>query len=236
MKVTVYALPTLVPPATPGPAVVIDVLRATSVMITALAHGARAVRPVAEIEEARALAATFPPGTALCGGERRALPIPGFPLGNSPLEYTPEKVAGKTVILTTTNGTQALAALRHVEPLFIGAFLNAGAVARTLAHLGQDAILVCSGTRGRFSLDDASCAGRIVAHLKALVPDLVLDDLAYAALLLFETHRTNLRELISHAGHYQYLLSLGLEPDIAYCLQEDIFDLVPSASEGQIKG
>ncbi|MDK2784441.1 MAG: 2-phosphosulfolactate phosphatase [Bacillota bacterium] len=234
MKVTVYALPALVPAGTPGPAVVIDVLRATSVMVTALAHGARSVRPVAEIEEAKALAAAFPPGTALCGGERRALPIPGFALGNSPLEYTPEKVAGKTIILTTTNGTRALAALRQVEPLFIGAFLNARAVARTLAQLGRDAVLVCSGTRGRFSLDDVACAGLIVAHLKALVPGLELDDLAYASLVLYETHRSNLRELIAHAGHYQYLISIGLEPDIAYCLKQDIFDLVPRAVAGEV--
>ncbi|HHY92361.1 MAG TPA: 2-phosphosulfolactate phosphatase [Firmicutes bacterium] len=234
MKVSVHALPTLVPLATCGPAVVIDVLRATSVMITALASGARAVRPVAEIEEARALSATLPPGTALCGGERRALPIPGFPLGNSPLEYTSEKVAGKTIILTTTNGTRALAALRHVEPLFIGAFLNAGAVAHTLAELGQDCQVVCSGTRGRFSLDDVACAGLIVARLQAEVPDLTLDDLAYAALFLYQAHQDDLRGLIRHADHYQYLLSIGLEPDIAYCLQQDVFSLVPRVVAGEV--
>lgn len=234
MRLSVYPLPALVPAGTAGPAVVIDVLRATSVMVTALAHGARAIQAVAEVHEAREAAAQYPAGTVLLGGERRALPIPGFDLSNSPREYTPEKVAGKTLILTTTNGTRALASLQGVEPLFIGAVLNAGAVARTLAHLGRDALLVCSGTRGRFSLDDVACAGLIAARLKALVPALGLDDLAYAALSLYENHCRGLKELVAHAVHYRYLVELGLERDIDFCLKEDLFTIVPEVQNGLV--
>ena len=227
MKLCVYALPALVPPNSRGPAVVIDVLRATSVMVTALAHGAAAICPVEEIEAARSLAASYPAGSVLLGGERQALLIPGFDLGNSPREYTPDKVAGKHIILTTTNGTRALASLAGIEPLFIGAFLNAGAVAHTLAGLGQDAMLVCAGTRGHFTLDDITCAGLIAARLSKLVPDLKLDDLAYTARFLYQSHAQDIKGLISHAQHYCYLQSIGLEADIDYCLQVDVLDLVP---------
>lgn len=234
MKLSVYALPALVPPNSRGPAVVIDVLRATSVMVTALANGAAAITAVEEIETARTLAAAYPADGVLLGGERQARPIPGFDLGNSPLEYSREKVADKHIVLTTTNGTRALTSLAGIEPLFIGAFLNAGAVARTLADLNQDTILVCAGTRGRFTLDDVACAGMIAACLSELVPCLELDDLAYAAFFLYRQHRHNLKELISHARHFSYLQSIGLEADIDYCLQPDVLDMVPHVSKGTV--
>ncbi|NLG86738.1 MAG: 2-phosphosulfolactate phosphatase [Firmicutes bacterium] len=234
MKLSVYALPTLVPPGSQGPAVVIDVLRATSVMVTALAHGAAAITAVEEIEDARSLAASYPTDSVLLGGERQALPIPGFDLSNSPREYTPEKVKDKHIILTTTNGTRALASLAGIEPLFIGAFLNASAVAKTLAALGQDAMLVCAGTRGRFTLDDISCAGLIAAQLSRLIPNLELDDLAYTAYFLYQSHAQNIKHLVSHAQHFSYLQSIGLEADINYCLQVDALDLVPKVQEGTV--
>ncbi|NLY49868.1 MAG: 2-phosphosulfolactate phosphatase [Firmicutes bacterium] len=235
MRVCVYPLPNLVPRDLTGPAVVIDVLRATSVMVTALANGAHSIRTVAEVESARSLADSYPPGTVLLGGERRALPIPGFDFGNSPLEYTKNTVQGKTIILTTTNGTRALETLKGVRPLFIGAFLNGSAVAKALASLGQDATLVCSGTRGHFSLDDAACAGMVSARLQELVPGLELDDMAYTVLSLYQQHQKNLRELIHHAAHCQYLTSIGLEKDITYCLQEDLFALVPQLVNEEVK-
>ena len=234
MKLSVYALPTLVPPGSQGPAVVIDVLRATSVMVTALANGAAAITAVEEVEDARSLAASYPTGSVLLGGERQALPIPGFDLGNSPREYTTEKVSGKHIVLTTTNGTRALASLAKVEPLFIGAFLNAGTVARTLAGLGQDAMLVCAGTRGRFTLDDITCAGLIAARLSEVVPNLKLDDLAYSARFLYQSHAQDIKSLISHAQHYSYLQSIGLEDDIDYCLQVNMLDVVPQVIDGKV--
>lgn len=235
MKLSVYALPTLVPPNSQGPAVVIDVLRATSVMVTALANEAAAITAVEEIEAARTLAAGYPASDVLLGGERRARPIPGFDFGNSPREYTADKVADKHIILTTTNGTRALASLAKVEPLFIGAFLNARAVAETLARLGQDTMLVCAGTNGRFTLDDIACAGMITAYLSELVPDLDLDDLAYSAHFLYRNHAQNIKGLISHAQHYSYLQSIGLEADIDYCLQVDTVDLVPKVENGTVR-
>lgn len=227
MKLNVYALPSLVPIEAKGPGVVIDVLRATSVIVTALANGARSVNAVAEVDTARSLQRNNPAGSVILGGERNALPIAGFDLGNSPLQYTKDIVMGKKIILTTTNGTKALAAMSHVKPLYIGSFLNGLAIAKALANLRQDAILICSGTRNQYTLDDLACAGHIAFHLSKLVPYLVLDDLAFSARFLYQEHRNNLKTLISHASHFSYLQSLGLEADIDYSLQVDVIDIVP---------
>ena len=117
-----------------GVAVVIDVLRATSTIVHALAAGAQAIVPCCEVEEARRIAATFPPGKALLGGERRGVMIPGFDLGNSPGDYTAEVVGGRKVVFTTTNGTGALLCAREARRVLTGALSNLGAVVELLAE------------------------------------------------------------------------------------------------------
>ena len=165
----VYALPGLVEPVelAGGTVVVIDVLRSTTSIVHALEAGAREVIPCEEIGEARQIAARFPPGEAVLGGERRGVKIDGFDLGNSPEDYSPRNVAGKTVILTTTNGTWAMARAASAEKILIGAFVNASAVCARL--LAEPRIhLLCSGTDGQYSEDDILLAGMLAERLQRL--------------------------------------------------------------------
>jgi 2-phosphosulfolactate phosphatase len=162
----VYALPTLATPAelTGGTAVVIDVLRASTSIVYALEAGAKEIIPCQEVDEARQKAAQFPAGEVLLVGERAGLPIDGFDLSNSPSECTPQLVAGKTIVLTTTNGTRAVLAARHARRVLIGAFVNATAVYEQL--LMEDQVhLICSGTDGQYGEDDVLLAGLLVERL-----------------------------------------------------------------------
>jgi 2-phosphosulfolactate phosphatase len=168
-QVFVHLLPTLIPPGDlTGVAVVVDVLRATTVMIHALAAGCKAVIPCAEIAEAEAVAAGLPPGTALLAGERQGLPIAGFDLGNSPGEFTPKVCRDKTLVMTTTNGTRAILACLEAERVYIACFANLRATIEELAvqFLKKDHArsvhIVCAGTEGHVSLEDSLLAGALV--------------------------------------------------------------------------
>jgi 2-phosphosulfolactate phosphatase len=172
-KVFVHLLPTLIPPGSlkGGVAVVVDVLRATTVMVHALDNGCEAVIPCAEIEEAQAVAAGLPPGTAILGGERGGLPIPGFDLGNSPGDYTREVCEGKTLVMTTTNGTRAILACLDAERVYIASFANLKATSDELMvqflkkDHGHAIHIVCAGTEGFISLEDSLLAGAITRNL-----------------------------------------------------------------------
>ncbi len=161
--ISVHLLPALIPPGAleGGIAVVVDVLRATTVMVQALANGCEAIIPCLEVEEARAIAASLPPGKAILGGEREGLPIEGFDFGNSPRSYTRDVCEGKTLVMTTTNGTKAIHASLGADRVFIAAFTNAAA---TFLHdVGVHPLhVICSGTDGKISLEDSLLAGYIV--------------------------------------------------------------------------
>ncbi|MBX6311335.1 MAG: 2-phosphosulfolactate phosphatase [Isosphaeraceae bacterium] len=164
---SVHLLPSLIPPGAlrGGVAVVIDVLRASTLMIQALDAGCEAILPCLEIEEAQRLAADLPPGRALLAGERQGLPIPGFDLGNSPGQCTPEVCRGKTLVMTTTNGTRAVLACREAARVLIAGFVNLAATARALRADGRPVHLVCAGTDGRISLEDHLGAGALAVAL-----------------------------------------------------------------------
>jgi 2-phosphosulfolactate phosphatase len=161
-----HFLPQLVAPEAlaGGTVVVIDVLRATSTITYALAAGARRVVPCGEIDEARRIAAGLPEGGTLLGGERGGLAIEGFDLGNSPCEYTLQRVAGRTIVFTTTNGTRAMLHCRQAERVLLGAFVNLGAVVERLRSADR-VHLLCAGTEGEISLEDVLAAGAIVNRL-----------------------------------------------------------------------
>ena len=162
----VYGLPDLVEPeALAGDTVVvIDVLRASTTIIHALEAGAEQVIPCLEVEQARQLARQLPEG-ALLGGERGGRPIDGFDLGNSPEDYVPHVVAGKTVVFTTTNGTRAMNRATRAELVLVGAFVNATAIYQRL--IGRERIhLICSGTDGEIGSDDVLLAGLLVERLQ----------------------------------------------------------------------
>jgi len=212
--------------------IVIDVLRATSVITTALNNGAKKVIPVVTMEEAFQLKKNLQ-HNAILGGERKAIKPLGFDMGNSPLEYNRERVYGKTVILTTSNGTLAIKSCQKAKYIFIGCFLNARAVAREAVSRSQvldenaDVVLLCAGTLGKFSLDDIVCAGLICDYICKFYQESELSDLAIAARILYQNKADNIGSLISMAKHYKVLKELGFEEDIDYCLQQDIFDIVP---------
>jgi 2-phosphosulfolactate phosphatase len=176
--VFVHLLPDLIPPGSlrGGVAVVLDVLRATTMMVHALSAGCTSVVPCGEIDEARRRAAEFPPGEALLAGERQGLPIDGFDLGNSPRSCTPDVCRGKTLVMTTTNGTRAILASLEAERVLIGAFPNFAATAQLL-HADERRIhVVCAGTDRLISYEDSLLAGAFARHFKDMGGTLMNDE------------------------------------------------------------
>lgn len=200
-------------------AVIIDTLRATSVMLTALRHGARAILPVAEVEDALQFRRTLEQ-VLLCG-ERGGEIIPGFDMGNSPFEYTKEAVEGQTLVMTTTNGTRAVLATQGASVRMIGAMINAPAVAQVLSERGGDVTIVCAGTAGLFTREDALTAGAIL-HDLSQCRRVELDDLGQVCVELYEqavARPGGLAADLLHCTHAQRLKGLGFERDIEYCMQ-----------------
>ncbi len=215
--------------------IVVDVLRATSVMVTAVEHGVRFIIPVSEVEEAVDMARQLGNQRVLLCGERQAKPIPEFHLSNSPLEYTPEMVADRVMVMTTTNGTRAILRAKDARVLLLGSFLNASAVAHVARENGENIAIVCAGTNGKFSLDDILCSGAIISRLLELDGNQYLDDLARTALTLYESYKDDLRAALAGCAHVERLRSLGMEDDIRFCLQEDVMDAVPCYVDGVIR-
>ncbi len=238
----VYALPKLVEPAElqGGTAVVIDVLRSTTTIIHALAAGAREVIPCTEVEQARTIARRFPSDQVVLGGERGGLAPEGFDLGNSPQDYTAGRVRGKTIVITTTNGTRAMVHAVAASPILLGAFVNISALC---AHLqGQPAIhVICSGTDGEMSDDDILLAGMLVDRLQRrdglgyllnaqaiTAQEMWLHALPLPLALAAETlEAERLAEVLGDTLGGRNLVALGLEEDILAATQIDRFTIVP---------
>ena len=213
--------------------VVIDVLRATSVMCTALANGAKEIIPVLTPEEAFNIHKEMGKGNAVLGGERDAIPIEGFDYGNSPLSYTPEIIKDKTLVITTTNGTRAIVNSQSAKTLYAGSFLNAKAVVNAVKN-DEEVVLVASGSHDLFTLEDSLCAGKITYDLLQTTPHATLSDVAVAMVSLYEQNRHDLHHISSQGIHYQRLQSLGNQNDIDYCFKMDILDVVPVYTNGRL--
>ena len=198
---------------------VIDVLRMTSTAVTAFHNGAKGIFMTKETDEARKKAAET---KALLGGERGGVKLEGFHFGNSPLEYTKEAVSGKNIVISTSNGTQAVSLASSAKRILLASFLNVSAACRALSG-EENVVILCVGTKGQFSLDDALLAGKMAYLLKADSEN----DLAAALKHLYESAMTNISALISESYHYKYLASIGFHGDLDYCLREDIIDLCP---------
>lgn len=211
-------------------AVVFDILRATSTMITALAHGAAGIYPARSIEEARALREKLP--EALLGGERHGDRIEGFDLGNSPLEYA-ENVRGRTIISTTTNGTIGLRACDGAWEVLAGAFLNMAALAAYLrAGARAEIVLVCAGTFREPALEDILAAGMLVA----LLPGARLSDAAQLALALWQQHGHDLAGTLRLARNGRALLAKNRGAELEWCAQASRYGLVaPMEAGGRIR-
>ena len=214
--------------------VVIDVLRATSVIVTALAAGARSVIPVESIDGAKALAAAKTPGSALLAGERDGLPIDGFDLGNSPPLFDPETVAGKEIVLTTMHGTRALKLCEAAKQTIIGSFLNAGAVVEHILGSGDPWELLCSGMHGRFTLDDGLCAGLLLSRI-AEHEQVRTRDLGSVMESLYQSHSAALGNLLEkHCYGYRYLQAQGFQEDLEFCLDVDRYKILPRFTGGRV--
>ena len=211
--------------------VVIDMLRATSVITTALANGAKQVFPILTVEEAfdKSKKLLDLGEEIILGGERRAIKIEGFDLSNSPLEYTNDKVSGKTIILSTTNGTRAINLSLKAEEIIIGSILNARAVALELKNINKDVVFINAGTNGEFSMDDFICSGYMISLLSE-VSTSDLSDIAKTAKYIYEKN-TNLIDYIKEARHYNVLKSLNLMNDLEYCCKKDILNIVPKVDK-----
>ena len=211
--------------------IVVDVLRATSVIITALNNGAKSVVPVTSVEEA--LSTKKKLESVVLGGERRAQKIEGFDLSNSPLEYKSEVIHDRNVVITTTNGTKAISKSSAANKVYIGALINAKAVSSKAVKNEKDIIIVNAGTNGVFSMDDFITGGAIIDEILS-EQEYELTDIAKTALVIYRSHK-DIKSYVKGAAHYQILVDLGLEEDIDYCLQKDLFNIVPEYKDGIIK-
>ena len=215
--------------------IVVDVLRTTSSIICALNGGAMKVVPTVDAGDAVALASRLGARECVLGGERGGVRINGFELGNSPKEYLSRTVKNKTVIVSTTNGTEALHSVRSADRILLGAMINRTAAAKAAAAEGNDILIVCAGTEGMPSADDLVTAGAIIDAVRvyATVREGELTDMA----LICENLYNNWRDgNFSLAGtfHYSRLAAMGFDEDVVFCFTPDTTDTVPVYRDGVI--
>jgi 2-phosphosulfolactate phosphatase len=234
--VRVHLTPDRLTPAelAPSVAVVIDVLRATTTMIHALAAGCRAVWPVEEVEEARRLADGMRAGRVLLGGERDGVPPAGFDAGNSPGEYTCARCKGTTLVLTTTNGTRALLRAAAAARTLVAGFVNYSAVCEQLDQEARPIDIVCAGYHGDVALEDTLLAGALVEYLCEHGP-VCLNDAARLAWDCFENHGRVLDGALEISAGGVHLRGLGYDEDIRAAARVDQFAVVPEVRRDPLR-
>ncbi|HEX6316860.1 MAG TPA: 2-phosphosulfolactate phosphatase [Gemmatimonadaceae bacterium] len=216
---------------------VVDVLRASTSIAAALHHGARAVIPFQGVDEAITRARTLERSEVVLAGERKMAPIPGFQLGNSPKEFTPEVVSGKIVVMTTTNGTAALAHNLGAAEVVVGCFANYSAVLawlRAAARSGKSIVIVCAGTNGRFALEDAICAGRFVRGIERRGIQPEVGDAANVAAIIDRRMGGDLPAVLRNSEHGRALIEAGHGDDVTYCAGIDTHPVVPIYRDRQV--
>jgi len=216
--------------------VVIDVLRASTSIITALSNGAKEVIPVSTVESAVKISGNLFGDVILLGGERNGRMIEGFSLGNSPAEYTGEKVKGKSIIFNSTNGSQAMVKARYAREMYVCAFVNISTVASCLRENNRDFCIVCAGKSGMFSIEDAVCAGML---LQKLLDDrsveIALSDAALAAQTLYKAFGRNILKMIRNSEHGRFLMDIGFADDLPICAGVDTIPVLPQLSGSVLK-
>ncbi|WP_281886645.1 2-phosphosulfolactate phosphatase [Paenibacillus sp. YYML68] len=244
--------------------IAIDVLRATSTMLAALASGCRSIVPVETVNQAL----TLQQEGELLAGERFCKRIPGFQLGNSPLEFTPDAVGGKTVIMTTTNGTRAIQKSQKAAHVLIGGLLNAEACAREAARLSHEIVIVCAGTQDVFALEDGLCAGLLVEELMkrhecgqvrgmmgtaagigggtavgigagtSAASDrhrLHVNDMGLAMLETYRSVKGQVLDALLRSSNGARLSRIGYHNDVVFCARTNVFDFAPEVKNGRIE-
>ena len=214
-------------------AIVVDVLRASSSIVWAVRNGAEKIIPVSDGGTAAAIASRL--GDCLLAGERNGLRIQGFDLGNSPLEFSRERVRGKTIVMSTSNGTGTIQSVEAAAYVLVGAMINATAVAKRAVELDRDILIMCAGTEGEFSADDICAAGAIAkAALLETQKAEVCDDLTRVAIMVYENWKSGKADL-SATDHYSELAALGFQEDLEFCFTQDITDQVPEYKDGILR-
>lgn len=214
-------------------AVVIDMFRATSVIVTALNNGCEEVIPFLTIEETLESSEELNREEYMLGGERRAVKIDGFDLSNSPLEYTKEVVEDKKVLITTTNGTRTLTKSNSAKRIIIAAMINAKAVADKLLEINEDVVIINAGTNGNFSMDDYICSGYIINEMLKVDNQIELTDISKTANMIYENN-SDIISYVKEATHYSVMKLLELDNDIEYCIKKSIVNNVPEYKDGKI--
>jgi 2-phosphosulfolactate phosphatase len=206
--------------------VVVDIFRATSCMTTAFAHGVQSITPYSDLEACKAMSAKG----FITSGERDGQKPPGFDKGNSPFEYMGEDIRGKRIAFTTTNGTQAIHKAAGAKRIVLGAFLNLTAVADDVAAAGNNVLVICSGWKGRVSLEDTLFAGALVTRLQDRFE--IECDSPRAARDLYGLAKNDLRGYLADAAHVKRLARLNVVKDIDFCLTADTYTVVPHLADG----
>lgn len=214
--------------------VVIDVLRASTTIVTALSNGAKEVLPAQDYGTAGLLAATMNADKRVLGGERDGVAVEGYDLGNSPLDYSESVVSGKSVVLITTNGTPAIMRARQAKHLVIGCLRNAGAVANLIEQLDLQTFLLCSGWKGRASLEDTFCAGLMVDRLFGDALESTAPDSVRMAHTIYRKYRDRIGKELSISSHGRRLVDMGCQDDVEFCMQVDRTDIVPQFEGGRL--
>jgi 2-phosphosulfolactate phosphatase len=214
--------------------VIIDVLRASSTMVTALQNGAKGIIAVEDMDDASKISHNLDAQSFLMSGEKNGVTIEGYDLGNSPLEHTEEVVKGKTIILNTTNGTKAIRRCSLADQIIIGSFLNLKAIVDYLQTLDEEVLLVCAGWRGRLSLEDMLCAGNIIYELCGGQLTAEARDGAKVAFGLYEKFGDDIENSIKSSNYAVRLRDIVSEEDLEYCCQRNTTDILPALNEGII--
>ena len=201
--------------------VVTDIFRATSCMVTGMAYGVGSITPVATVEECFALQQQG----YVAAAERNAQKIDGFDLDNSPFSYMDEGLVGANIAMTTTNGTLSITKSKAAVKVLVGAFLNLGAVTNYLKSQQYDVLVLCAGWKGKVNLEDTLFAGALV---EALHDEYMIgEDSALLAMRTYQQAKNDMLGYLSTSSHVRRLQRLGIHKDIQYCLQKDLYDVVP---------
>lgn len=205
--------------------VVIDVLRATSSICVAFAHGASRIIPVATPAESMG----YKQQGFIAAAERDGKPVEGFDIGNSPFSYMSPEMKGASIAITTTNGTQAIHLSKNAAKVVIGSFLNKKALVSYLIKQQKDVVLLCSGWKNHFNLEDTLFAGALALELT--IAFRLSDDASIAAIDLYNYAKTDLHAYVQKSSHAHRFITLGIEEDIRFCLQQDIYDIIPELED-----
>ncbi|MFA5512037.1 MAG: 2-phosphosulfolactate phosphatase [Candidatus Kapaibacterium sp.] len=221
--------------------VMIDVLRASTTVATALKNGAKELIPTDSLEKAVKIYSSLSKEVRFLGGERHGVKPSGFDAGNSPFEYTEDSIKGKSVILTTSNGTRIFQKAKNSEHRIVGAFVNLNAVLSYLDNYyfnsgdNHKVIFLCAGNNGRLSYEDMLCAGAFISNIVSKVNDVTISDPAATAMNLYELHSENLVAYLKSRDHAIILNNLGFADDIDFCFTLDVCPVVPLCSMASIK-